>query len=171
MMHRFQEELSEIIKMNPHFNLTMVSAKLGAAALRKYFIPRLSQIQGLKIKLYQAANYFYGTSIVVAGLLVGRDIFNHLKNKELGDYIILPPRVLNHDGVFLDDWTVDDLEKKLERKIYIFPDSFLKLFQNILTAENEMDDEVARKIRHSGPSLYVAEHKKSGEELFETAIH
>ena len=171
LIQKFQEELPAIVKLDPHMNLTLVSAKLGAAALQKYFIPGLSQISGLKIKLYQAVNYFYGTSIVVAGLLVGRDIFNHLKNKQLGDYIVLPPRVLNHDGVFLDDWTVDNLEKKLQRKIYIFPDSFLKLFRNILAAENEVDEEIARKIRHSGPSLYVAEHMKSGEELFETAIH
>jgi hypothetical protein len=40
-----------------------------------------------------------------------------------------------------------------------------------VTAENETDEKIARKIRHSGPSLYVAEHMKSGEELFETAIH
>jgi NifB/MoaA-like Fe-S oxidoreductase len=167
---RFREELPEIKKINPHLNLTFISAKLGAAALRKYIIPELSQLKGLKIKLYQAANYFYGTSIIVAGLLVGRDIYNHLKNRSLGEYIILPPRVLNHDGIFLDDWTVAELEQKLKRKIFIFPDSFLKLFQNIQAAEQESDEEVARKIRHSGPSLYVAEHMKSDEKLFETAI-
>ena len=170
LIQRFQEELPEIIKMDPRMKLTLVSAKLGATALRKYFIPGLSQISGLKIKLYQAANYFYGTSIVVAGLLVGCDIYNHLKNKDLGDYIILPPRVLNHDGVFLDDWMVEDLEKKLQRKVFIFPDSFLKLFRNIRAAESESNEKLSRKIRHSGPSLYVAEHMKSGEELFETAI-
>jgi putative radical SAM enzyme (TIGR03279 family) len=170
LLQKLQEELSGIIKMDPHMTLTMVSAKLGAAALRKYFLPELSQIPELNIKLFQAANYFYGTSIVVSGLLVGRDIYNHLKNKDLGDYLILPPRVLNHDGVFLDDWTVKELEKKLSRKIFIFPDSFLKLFQNILAAGIESNEEVARKIRHSGQSLYIAEHLKSGEELFETAI-
>ena len=170
LMNRFQSEFPEILKLKPQMDLTLVSAKLGAAALRKYFMPTLSQIPGLNIKLYQVTNYFYGSSIVVAGLLVGRDIFNHLKNKELGDYIILPPRVLNHDGIFLDDWTVDQLEERLQRKIFIFPDSFLNLFQNIITTERMADEETVRKIRHSGPSLYVAERMKSDEELFEKAI-
>ena len=170
LLHKFQEELPQIIKLDPCMRLTLVTAKLGALVLRKYFIPGLSQIPGLKVKLYQVANYFYGTSIVVAGLLVGRDIYTHLKNKTLGDFIILPPRVLNHDGIFLDDWTVDDLEEKLQRKIYIFPGSFLDLFRNIEAAESASDESTARKIRHTGPSLYVAEHMKSGEELFETAI-
>jgi len=170
LISRFQLELPDIFKLKPEMSLTLVSARLGAAALRKYFIPDLTRIPGLRVKLYQVANYFYGSSIVVAGLLVGRDIFNHLKNKELGDYIILPPRVLNHDGVFLDDWTVDQLERKLQRKIFIFPDSFLKLFQNINAAEAATDEEMARSIRHSGPSLYVAEHLKSGEQLFEKAV-
>lgn len=170
LLSRFRAEYPEILKLKPSMNLTLVSAKLGAAALKKYFMPAFSKIPDLNLKLYQVANYFYGTSIVVAGLLVGRDIFNHLKNKQLGEYIILPPRVLNHDGVFLDDWTVDELEARLQRKIFIFPDSFLKLFKNITATEQMSDKEKARKIRHSGPSLYVAEHMKSDEELFEKAI-
>ena len=87
----------------------------------------------------------------------------------MGDYIILPPRVLNHDLLFLDDWTVDELENKLHRKIFIYPDSFIRLFDNISAQELARDEVEAKRIRHTGPSLYLAEHMKSGEEWFQIA--
>jgi putative radical SAM enzyme (TIGR03279 family) len=165
----FEEELPKITAFSRNTSLTLVSAKLGADVLKKYFVPKLKKIKGLTVKVYQVPNYFYGASIIVSGLLVGRDIYNHLKNKELGDYVILPPRVLNHDGLFLDDWTVEQLEEKLHRPVFIFPDSFLKLFQNI-KYNSELSDSEAKKIRHAGPSLYVAEHLKGDESLFEVAL-
>jgi putative radical SAM enzyme (TIGR03279 family) len=169
MITHFDEELSRIPALTRKASLTLVSAKLGASVLKKYFIPKLHKISGLEIKVYQVPNHFYGPSIVVSGLLVGRDIYNHLKNKNLGDYIVLPPRVLNHDGLFLDDWTVEQLEDKLQRPVFIFPDSFLKLFQNI-KYNSKLNDVEARKTRHAGPSLYVAEHLKGDESLFEVAL-
>jgi putative radical SAM enzyme (TIGR03279 family) len=170
MVNNLQMELPDLTARHPAMNLTMVSGKLGALALKKYIMPLLKKLPKLDVKLYQIANYFYGTSIVVAGLLVGQDIYRQLKNRKLGDYIILPPRVLNHDEVFLDDWKVDQLEEKLNRKIFIFPDSFKKLFENFEAEANAANEEQARRIRHAGPSLYVAEHLKSDEHLFEIAV-
>jgi putative radical SAM enzyme (TIGR03279 family) len=169
MITHFEEELPRLSVFDRRTHLTFVSAKLGASVLKKYFVPELRKLTQFDIKVYQVPNYFYGYSIVVSGLLVGRDIYNHLKNKELGDYIVLPPRVLNHDGLFLDDWTVEQLEEKLHRPVFIFPDSFLKLFQNI-KYNGKLNDAEARKIRHSGPSLYVAEHLKGDESLIEMAL-
>jgi putative radical SAM enzyme (TIGR03279 family) len=170
LLHRLQLELPDLVVRDPAVKLTLVSGKLGASALKKYLIPLLKKLPKLELKLYQITNYFYGSSIVVAGLLVGQDIYRQLRNRKLGDYIILPPRILNHDGLFLDDWTIDQLEKKLERKIFIFPDSFRKLFENIEAEATAATAEQARRIRHSGPSLYVAEHMKSNEHLFEMAV-
>ncbi|MDX1373807.1 MAG: DUF512 domain-containing protein, partial [Nitrososphaeraceae archaeon] len=76
-------------------------------------------------------NKFYGPSITVSGLLVGEDIYNTLKDKKTGDYIILPPSCLNDDGFFLDDWTLPELEEKLGKKLIIFPGSFAELFEMV----------------------------------------
>ncbi len=72
---------------------------------------------------------------------------------------------------FLDDWTVTQLEEKLQRKIFIFPDSFQKLFENISREAAARTEEQKRKIRHSGPSSYVAEKMKSNERFFTMALH
>ena len=169
LVNNLQMELPELVARDPSMNLTFVSGKLGTSALKKYCLPLLRELPKLNVKIYQIANYFYGTSIVVAGLLVGQDIYRQLKNRKLGDYVILPPRILNHDGVFLDDWTVDQLEEKLGRKIFIFPDSFKRLFENIEAEAKAVTALKARRIRHTGPALYVAEHMKSDEHLFEIA--
>ncbi len=161
-INRFHEELPILNNMAPQMNLTLVSGELGATALAQYFVPNIQEIPNLDISLIKVVNQFYGDSIVVAGLLVGEDIYNALKDVELGDYVVLPPRVLNHDGIFLDDWTVGDLERLLNRKIFTFPDSFIKLFENI-DAQKSVEEGTAKQIRHAIPSLYVAEHNKSGE--------
>ena len=126
--------------------------------------------KSVNLTILEVKNDFFGESVGVSGLLVGQDVYKTLKNKKLGEYIILPPRVLNHDQVFLDDWTVVELETKLNKKIFIFPDSFCKLFNNIILQEKMENEDKAREIRHTGSSLYIAEHKISGEEWFQKAV-
>lgn len=169
MVDRFNEELPRLQQMAPKVYLSLVSSNLGAMVLNKYFLPGLKQIPNLIVELHEVANQFFGESIGVAGLLVGQDIYQTLRKKKLGDYVVLPPRVLNHDMLFLDGWSADELERKLGRKVFIFPDSFLKLFDNIAAQKSAKNNDEALKIRHSGPSLYVAEHMKTGEEWFQIA--
>ena len=55
-------------------------------------------------------NDFFGPSVTVAGLVVGRDILAQLKGQDLGERLLIPRSMLRHgEGVFLDDMTVEDL--------------------------------------------------------------
>ncbi|RQW03425.1 MAG: DUF512 domain-containing protein, partial [Calditrichaeota bacterium] len=73
MVDLFRSELPRIRQIIPPLKFTFVSGKLGALVLKRYIIPSLTEIPHTSIKLYQVPNYFFGTSIVVAGLLVGSD--------------------------------------------------------------------------------------------------
>jgi putative radical SAM enzyme (TIGR03279 family) len=170
LINRMNDEMRQLLKNKTKLHLSLISGKLGAHALQRYFLPDLQKIPKLIFSLYAITNHFFGDSIEVAGLLVGGDIFRQLKGKELGDYVVLPPRILNHDAFFLDDWTVQRLEGKLGRKVIIFPDSFLQLLVNIEAERGAGSEEVARSIRHTGPSLYIAEHIKNREQIFEIRI-
>jgi putative radical SAM enzyme (TIGR03279 family) len=167
---RFEAEVPKLKKRNPCMKLTFVSGNLGTAVLKKYVIAKLQELPGLCIDLLEVKNDFFGESVGVSGLLVGQDIYNTLKDRTLSEYVILPPRVLNHDQIFLDDWTIDELEKKLNRKIFIFPDSFCKLFDNIVLQKKMKNEDKTRQIRHGGTNLYHAGDKKVGEEWFQKAI-
>jgi putative radical SAM enzyme (TIGR03279 family) len=164
-INRFQEELPEIQITEPDLNLTLVSGTLGTTALRKYFLPELEKLPNLNLTLHEVKNQFYGETITVAGLLVGEDIYNVLKDQPLGDYVVLPPRVLNHDRIFLDDWTIEQLEEKLGKEVLLYPDSFITLFENIEMLKGDLSEDEAKEIRHTIPVAYMTEKSKGGEEF------
>jgi putative radical SAM enzyme (TIGR03279 family) len=115
--------------------ITWVTGTLAAENLKKHIIDHLNKIRNVSIEMIPVFNYFYGTTIEVSGLLVGEDIYNQLKNRPLGDLVLLPPRVLNEDGLFLDDWTVADLEQKLNRKCHVFTEpveSFVEVINRLI---------------------------------------
>ena len=162
-INRFHTELPQL-KVQEPLKLTLTSGELGATVLRKYIIPHLEQVPNLSVTLHAIKNKFYGESITVAGLIVGGDIYDHLKGRPLGDYVVLPPRVLNHDRLFIDDWSIEQLEEKLAKNVLIYPDSFVALFENIqrLSTLSEQD---ARDLRHTPHLAYLTEQSKGGEAL------
>ncbi len=116
--------------------ITWVTGVLAAETLEKYVIDELRKIDHLKIDLVAVENEFYGNSISVSGLLVGQDIYKQLKDRGRrrrsgGDIVLLPPRVLNHDGFFLDNWTVSQLENSLGKPCHVFQEPLSELF-NVL---------------------------------------
>ena len=103
--------------------ISWVTGTLAAESIEKFIINRLRQIENLTINLYPVKNDFYGHAIEISGLLVGQDIYNQLKGKKLGNLIVLPPRVLNHDNLFLDDWSVAQLEDLLKVPVVVYKDA------------------------------------------------
>lgn len=74
----------------------------------------------LKINAYKIINNFFGETITVAGLLTGKDIIEQLNGKSLGKYLIIPRNMLRAgEKVFLDDITVEDMEKALNVEVVI----------------------------------------------------
>jgi len=114
MIDRFNSAFPEMPKkISRPFKLTWVTGMLAAGGLEHHILSKLRTIENLEIELLPVENRFYGEHITVSGLLVGEDIYNQLKDKNVGNLVLLPPRVLNHDGLFLDNWKPMDLEKKL----------------------------------------------------------
>jgi NifB/MoaA-like Fe-S oxidoreductase len=73
----------------------------------------------VKINVEKIVNNFFGEKITVAGLVTGKDIIKQLKHKDCGQ-ILIPSCMLNDEnGVFLDDLTVEDLEKELKTKVNV----------------------------------------------------
>ncbi len=107
--------------------ITWVTGELAARPLQESIINPLRRIPNLSIDLRTVKNEFYGQSIQVSGLLVGQDIYAQLKNTDLGDLVLLPPRVLNDEGLFLDDWTVDKLEDRLGVPCHVYAEPLNKL--------------------------------------------
>ncbi|WP_028830034.1 DUF512 domain-containing protein [Proteocatella sphenisci] len=74
-------------------------------------------IPGLKITVKRIVNDYFGDKITVAGLITGTDLYEQLKESELGDCLFIPSVMLrdgNADPVFLDNETVDGISNKLK---------------------------------------------------------
>ena len=83
----------------------------------------------LQIKVYKIVNYFYGESITVAGLLTGKDIYEQLKNKSLGEELLIPASALRQgEEDFLCGMTLLELEEKLGVKITPAPQDGYEFF-------------------------------------------
>ena len=74
----------------------------------------------LKCNTVGIRNDFYGENVTVAGLVTGRDIISQLKNADCHKNVLLPVVMLRHgETVFLDDVTIEEIEKELDIKITV----------------------------------------------------
>ena len=68
----------------------------------------------LKVNIYKIINNFFGTSITVSGLLTGKDILEQIKDKPLGEEVLIPGNCLRHgEDVFLCGMTVSELSESV----------------------------------------------------------
>lgn len=74
----------------------------------------------LKAEVCKIKNEYFGGKITVTGLLCGCDIINQLKDKSLGEYLMLSSAMFKDDcDILLDNVTREDLEKSLGVKTLI----------------------------------------------------
>lgn len=94
---------------------------------------------GVEIGVQKIINNFFGETITVSGLITGVDLYEQLKDIDLGEYLLLPSSMIsdytNHTenkNKFLDDMTVEELESKLNVKIMLTSGGGGQLLRGIL---------------------------------------
>ncbi len=86
----------------------------------------------INCKVYKIRNDFFGETITVTGLITGRDLIAQLKDKPLGEYLLLTSNMIKKDSdLFLDDYTVSDVENVLNVKIKVIDCDGFSLFDAI----------------------------------------
>ena len=111
--------------------LTLATGELAAETLRRGVLPRLARIAGLTVNLHAVPNLLFGRSVTVAGLLSGKCLYSSLKGADCGDLLLLPPDILNADGRFLDDTTIEELEEKLGFTVMVFDGRWSSVFSTL----------------------------------------
>ena len=116
-----EKKLPKKIKDKKNFHFILSKSSLKAFDI---IVKRLNQIENLNIVKIVVESKFFGDDINVSGLIVGSDILSALKNQQNLN-IVLPSIMLKpYTTSFLDDITVEELEKKLNSKIHIVEDSY-----------------------------------------------
>lgn len=114
------------------------SVSIATGKLAYPYICRLTEqikekYPGLSVQVYQIENRFFGEKITVAGLITGQDLMEQLKGKKLGERLLLPCNMLRSgENVFLDDVTVEELEKTLQIPIHIVESSGQSFVQEVI---------------------------------------
>ncbi len=128
-----REDLRKGRKGYPPMEVSMATGRLAYPYIYRMAQALMEAVEGLQIHVYQIVNDFFGEMITVSGLLTGGDIINQLRGKKLGERLLLPENVLRSgELVFLDDVTVEDMEKALQVKIDIVKSSGYDFINTIL---------------------------------------
>ncbi|MEW6053566.1 MAG: DUF512 domain-containing protein [Nitrospirota bacterium] len=96
----------------------------------KKLTERLSEKEDFSIEVLPVENNFFGSSVTVAGLLTGRDVIKAvLDHTGPGEIILIPDVVLNGEGRFLDEVTLEDIQEALHipaKKISSTPEGLVR---------------------------------------------
>lgn len=117
MCRRFLQDLARerryFPKKSKKTSALIVTGLSAAPFLRRHLLPALDTVRGFSAEVVPIRNRFLGPRVTVSGLLTGQDIYNQLKARHDSDLVFLPPNCLNEDGLFLDDWTPQQLQDRL----------------------------------------------------------
>lgn len=112
-----KDEFEEALEHKKAEPKTKKSIATGVLAY-DFICELIAMLKTDKISVYKIKNGFFGENITVSGLLTGGDLISQLKDRELGDELIITKSMLRHDeDIFLDNLTVGDVEKALGVKI------------------------------------------------------
>lgn len=137
MVRLLEEEIKETLLKLPgdarSRSVTIATGVLAAPLLEEHAKKIQKKYPNVKIRVLTVYNRFFGEQITVAGLITGQDLIDRLKEEELGDRLLLTAHMLKSgEPVFLDDVTVEEVEKSLQIKISIVESSGSDLINNIL---------------------------------------
>lgn len=115
-------------------HITLATGRLAYRFIKQMAVQMEERYEGLQIDVIAIRNDFFGEMITVSGLLTGQDIMAQLKDRDLGEKLLLPQNVLKSgEPVFLDDYTLDDIEKALQVRIDIVKSSGRDFIEAILS--------------------------------------
>lgn len=91
---------------------------LAMAPIMKPLLESLRDATGAHFELIVAENSLFGPTITTAGLLVGKDILDALRNRVDLAMALIPAETINEDSVFLDDYPLARLREDLPMPVF-----------------------------------------------------
>lgn len=125
LIAKFLSELETALQDAPRFvrrkSVAVITGISGERTMRKAAEIVNNRYKKISINVYPVVNKFFGETVTVTGLVTATDIIRCYGDKKFQeDYIMIPSVMLKEFGnVFLDDVSVEELEKKLNKKIVV----------------------------------------------------
>ena len=107
-------ENSASVKYNNKRNITIATGEAAYAFIKKLADAAMKKCKNLNVNVFAVKNNFFGGNVTVSGLVTATDIIDQLKNKDLGEELLIPENMLRSEkDLFLDGMSLKDLEEKL----------------------------------------------------------
>lgn len=125
LIAKFFEELEFALQNAPKRSgrrkIALITGVSGEPVMRRAKELMENRFEKIRINVYPVVNKFFGESVTVTGLVTAVDILRQYGAKGFDeDYIVMPSVMLKEFGdVFLDDVSVSELSKKLNKKIVV----------------------------------------------------
>lgn len=137
LQDEFKEALAERAGSEKAGTISIATGVLAYDYIKALVEQLQTKYPNVTVHLYKIINHFFGEKITVAGLITGQDLIAQLKEKELGERLLLPCSMFRSgEDVFLDDITACEAEQALQVKIDIVKSSGQDFIETIL---NEID--------------------------------
>lgn len=118
--------------------LTLATGRLAAPILAGFAERLREKYPQVAVEVVAIRNDFFGEQITVSGLLTGRDLIAQLKDKDLGEALLLPDSLLRSgEEVLLDDVTLTDLKRTLQVEVDIVKSSGQDLLLAMIGKESK----------------------------------
>ena len=119
-------------------NISIACGTSAAPYLRELMDRVEAKFTGVRVTVYPIVNDFFGEMINVSGLIVGSDLIRQLKNKPLGDELLISSAMLRFENdLFLDDVSIDDVMKELNIHVTPINNDGVMLLDAILGEEGD----------------------------------
>ena len=122
MIPLFLSEAEQVLEEAEPFGEARITVVTGESPYHYLadFLERLSEATGSSIIPVAVNNRLFGPTVTVTGLVCGKDIIAALQGRELGDLVLVPDVMMKEgEGVFLDNLTLDDLERQLGKPVQV----------------------------------------------------
>ena len=139
LFNEVQEALSKVTGDGRTREISLATGYLMYPYIGKILEEIRKKFPNITTHLYAIRNEFFGERITVSGLITGGDLMKQLKDKPLGERLLLPCNMLKiGEPVFLDDFTLQEVEDSLQVKTDIVKSSGQDLLDAVIGVyENE----------------------------------
>lgn len=148
LFNEVQEALSAVTGDGRQREISLATGRLMYPYIGKILEEIRKKFPNITTHLYAIRNDFFGERITVSGLITGQDLTGQLKGQPLGERLLLPCNMLKiGEPVFLDDFTLEEVENSLQVKTDIAKSSGQDLLDAVIGAYENDDFSTDRRGR------------------------
>lgn len=123
MIPLFLADAAEVLERAELLGAAHVTVVTGESPYRYLadFLVELAGKTGITFHLAAIRNPLFGDGVTVTGLVPGKGILESLRGRDIGVLLAMPDVMLKEgDGVFIDDVSVEEIQKELQTDVVVF---------------------------------------------------